>query len=172
MKDEYIASFVKSMMEDEVSKTLEIPQGINLPLYYEALLERFRNPDLNHALSQIAMDGSQKLPQRILAPIQELLEGGESITILSQVVSAWLLFIGSQDNIGYKFPLHDPLAAEIRQRIENCEPNASGLHLDLLQYQDIFSSTISNSKAFRNAVVLGGIPLHSFGTNVDTRTHL
>ncbi len=159
MDDEYIASFVKSMMEEEVSTTLVMPKGIDLPLYCEALLERFRNPDLNHALAQIAMDGSQKLPQRILAPIRELLENGKPITKLSQVVSAWLLFIGSRNEADYTFALHDPLATELRHRIEQLEPIDTGSYIGLLLYRDVFGDTLADSTTFRDAVEKGCVEI-------------
>lgn len=45
----------------EVSALVRIPKS-----YTAQLLQRFDNPRLPHSLKQIAMDGSQKLPQRIL----------------------------------------------------------------------------------------------------------
>ena len=43
----------------------------NLPSYRAALLQRFHNPALKHRTWQIAMDGSQKLPQRLLGTIRD-----------------------------------------------------------------------------------------------------
>ena len=49
-----------------------LPQDIQdqVPAYAQALLLRFDNTELAHRLDQIAMDGSQKLPYRILETLR------------------------------------------------------------------------------------------------------
>ena len=59
-------AFMRRFMADEVTPTLAAPPGIDLAAYREALVRRFANPALPHRTQQIAMDGSQKLPQRML----------------------------------------------------------------------------------------------------------
>src|SRR5690606_40058628 len=53
----------------------------------------FSNPALHHRCAQIAMDGSQKLPQRVLTPIRERLEYGQGVRLLSLTVAAWLAYV-------------------------------------------------------------------------------
>ena len=65
MVDPGLAAFVAALMED-ASATLAIPSEAERARYRQSLIARFRNPALRHRLLQIAMDGSQKLPQRIL----------------------------------------------------------------------------------------------------------
>ena len=60
----------------EVATTLHLPAGVDLEAYQRSLLERFANPALNHKTAQIAMDGSQKLPQRLFAPALDRRERG------------------------------------------------------------------------------------------------
>ncbi|MDS6632367.1 hypothetical protein QYS46_23625 [Klebsiella michiganensis] len=62
-------------MLDEQAPTLSI-QGVDLTAYADSLIERFSNPALKHRTWQIAMDGSQKLPQRMLEGIRVHLARG------------------------------------------------------------------------------------------------
>jgi mannitol-1-phosphate/altronate dehydrogenase len=60
-------------MLDEQAPTLRI-KDVDLTAYADSLIERFANPALQHRTWQIAMDGSQKLPQRMLDGIRVHLE--------------------------------------------------------------------------------------------------
>lgn len=51
--------------------------AIDLDAYATALAERFANPAIAHSTAQIAMDGTQKLPQRITSPALETLNAGD-----------------------------------------------------------------------------------------------
>ena len=73
------------------------------------MLERFANPALRHRTLQIAMDGSQKLPQRILDTVRDRLAAGASIERLALVVAAWIGFLGGVDEAGRPHPIEDPL---------------------------------------------------------------
>src|SRR4029079_19370094 len=65
MADPHFAALARGVM-DEAEPTFPAPSGADVAGYKRALLERFRNPALRHRTWQIAMDGSQKLPQRRL----------------------------------------------------------------------------------------------------------
>ncbi len=64
-RDDLVA-LLRRYMLDEAAPTLAMPEGTDLTAYAEQLLARFANDSLRHRLQQIAMDGSQKLPQRWL----------------------------------------------------------------------------------------------------------
>ena len=74
MQDAELAGFVRALMLEDIAPLLAAPSGMDLPGYCEAILKRFRNPAIRHLLAQIAWDGSQKLPIRILASLTEALE--------------------------------------------------------------------------------------------------
>ena len=71
-----LAAFTAGLMED-TRPTLAVPAGTDVTGYCQALIARFRNPALRHRTWQIAMDGTQKLPPRILAPLRER-DGGRA----------------------------------------------------------------------------------------------
>jgi fructuronate reductase len=54
------------------------------------LLARLRNPRITHRLVQIAMDGPRKLPQRLLEPAAELLEGGTEPQLICLALAGFL----------------------------------------------------------------------------------
>jgi fructuronate reductase len=73
----------------------------------------FANPALAHRCAQIAMDGSQKLPQRWLNTVRDRLAAGAPIDRLALALAAWCTHLRGHDEAGQGFALDDPLAAEL-----------------------------------------------------------
>jgi fructuronate reductase len=84
--------------------------GLNLAQYCNRLLERFGNRALEHRLAQIAIDGSQKIPQRIVAPLLERLAAGAEATALGLALAAWMRWQQGVNDLGRAFTVEDPLA--------------------------------------------------------------
>lgn len=61
--------------------------------YREKLIERFSNPRIHHHLMQIATDGSQKLPVRIVPAAKRAMADGSSFTAAARAIAAWILFL-------------------------------------------------------------------------------
>ena len=61
-----------------------------LEAYRAALLERFANPRIRYLLAQIATDGSQKLPVRILPTLREERAAGRTPGGATLVLGAWI----------------------------------------------------------------------------------
>jgi fructuronate reductase len=101
-------AFVESLW-DESAETLSPPPGLDVPAYRTALMGRFANSALNHRTRQIAMDGSQKLPQRLLAPILARLDRGLPIDTLALAVAAWMRWQEGRDDRGAAYVVDDPL---------------------------------------------------------------
>ncbi|MDS9466094.1 mannitol dehydrogenase family protein [Paracoccus sp. MBLB3053] len=73
--------------------TLDPVPGIDLDAYMADLLARFANPAIAHRNVQIAMDSTQKLPQRIISPALDALRAGQDIAPFARVVAAWIAAI-------------------------------------------------------------------------------
>ena len=100
------------MLAREVEPTIT---GVSVPPgYRETLLERFANPALAHRTAQIAMDGSQKVPQRLLATVRDRLAAGMSVRHLALGVAAWLHFLRGVDEAGRSYAIDDPLAPALK----------------------------------------------------------
>jgi fructuronate reductase len=113
--DPVFAGFVEHLWKNEIIPALTPPDGVDLHAYADELLERFRNPAIRHRTWQIAMDGSQKLPQRILGTLQENLDAGRASPGLLLALAAWMRYVGGTDEKGDPIDVQDPLADKLRQ---------------------------------------------------------
>ena len=112
MGNPVLAAFVERLMRRDIAPTLDTPRGLQPDAYIDAILARFRNPDISHLLAQIAWDGSQKLPVRILGTIADALAAGRRIDRLCLPVAGWLHFVRRQARSGVA--LVDPLDEALR----------------------------------------------------------
>ncbi len=102
--------FVEALW-DESAPTLDPPPGLDIAAYRTALMARFTNPALQHRTRQIAMDGSQKIPQRLFVPIMARRARGLPVDTLALAVAAWMRWQGGRADDGSGFTVDDPLAA-------------------------------------------------------------
>ncbi len=107
-------ALLEQLMAEEMTPSLPALGEFDLHRYREALLARFANRGLAHRCAQIAMDGSQKIPQRILPALRWQLERAGPIDASSLVLAAWLRFLQGADDAGRPTPVDDPLAQELR----------------------------------------------------------
>jgi fructuronate reductase len=153
--DEFVARpegrrFVEALW-DEAETTLTPPPGLDLAEYRAALLRRFAEPGLRHRNVQIAMDGSQKLPQRLLASIAARLERGRGIETLALAVAAWMRWQAGRTDAGAAFAVDDPLAAETARRLRGLhDPEAQARAL--LGMEAIFPPALAADPRFVEAV--------------------
>lgn len=106
--DSALRALARRLMLDEAGPTIPADSGIDLPAYANSLLDRFANPALNHRLIQIAMDGSQKIPQRWLATLRERERQGADCPAIRAGLAAWVAHLA-----GANGPVDDPLADEL-----------------------------------------------------------
>ncbi|MEM1273479.1 MAG: mannitol dehydrogenase family protein [Pseudomonadota bacterium] len=112
--DPIFAAFCDRLWSDEIVPTVPAPVDTDLALYCKTLMERYRNPSIQHRTWQIAMDGSLKLPPRIVAPLLENLQNGGKIRGLCLVIAGWVRYVGGTDPSGADIDVRDPRAAELR----------------------------------------------------------
>ncbi|MBV8764824.1 MAG: mannitol dehydrogenase family protein [Hyphomicrobiales bacterium] len=152
MADESFARLVTGLMDEEMGPTLSLPAGAALDAYKRALLERFRNPALRHRTWQIAMDGSQKLPQRLLAGARERIVAGSPIKRIALGVAAWMRYVGGIDEKGALIDVRDPLAGRLRAISEAAGPDAERLAGSLLGVREIFGDDLAQNPSFAGPV--------------------
>jgi fructuronate reductase len=111
MRDTQLAQFVELLMTEDFGPSLGNPEGFDTAHYISAILARFRNPGIRHLLSQIAWDGSKKLPVRVVVTISEALRAGRPVHRLVLPLAAWMRFIVRQSKAGV--PIVDPDAARL-----------------------------------------------------------
>jgi fructuronate reductase len=141
--DRALARFVERLILDDIIPTLK--PSFDLQHYAGEIIERFRNPSIGHKLSQIAWDGSQKLPYRLLDTIADRLKAGRSVERLAVPIGAWMLFVERQARAGIE--IVDPLAGRLAEIGRGSE-----LVGGLLGIQSIFPNTLARDPAFRTAL--------------------
>lgn len=113
-----LARVAAALLELDAIPALEPPEGVDASAYAATVLGRFRNRLLGHRCAQVAMDGSQKLPQRLLASARARLAaapaaaGGSepALRVLPLAVAAWIAFATRLDEDGRPVRVQDPLA--------------------------------------------------------------
>jgi fructuronate reductase len=151
MADDRFAAFARGVMED-AAVTLSMPEGTDLAAYSASLLKRFANPALRHRTWQIAMDGSQKLPQRLLATMQERLRRGLPIDTHALAVAGWMRYVTASDEKGQAIDVSDPIASELAAIAKEAGPVADRLAPALLDVRSIFGA-MGTDPRMRSAVV-------------------
>jgi fructuronate reductase len=149
--DSAIRTLIHGLMTEEAMPTLPMDKA-ELARYRDQLLDRFANPALRHRTWQIAMDGSQKLPQRLLGTITDRLAAGQPITRLALGVAAWMRYVTGIDEQGNPIEVKDPLAARCRAIADAADRDATKLADGLLGVTEIFGTTLPGNWTFRNAV--------------------
>jgi fructuronate reductase len=95
---------------DEACRHLPLPAA-ELTAYRSALLTRFANPRIRHTLAQIATDGSQKIPIRVLPVLRAERATGRMPGGAVRIVAAWIAHLR-----GVGAPVSDAGAGPFQQR--------------------------------------------------------
>jgi len=108
-----LRTHIEALMRDEIEPTLPALPGLDLVAYRHNLLARYANPALAHRTQQIAMDGSQKLPQRLLGTLRDRLALQLRVTRMALGLAAWMHYLRGVDELGQSYPIDDPHAAAL-----------------------------------------------------------
>jgi fructuronate reductase len=150
MRDEPLAQFAERLMTEDLGPSLGAAPGLDVEHYISAVLARFRNPGIRHLLSQIAWDGSKKLPVRIMVTIGEALKAGRPIHRLVMPVAAWMRFIVRQAKAAV--PIIDPEATRLAEIGQACTGDA---HADVVRFAvfpSVLPAALLGQPAFRVAL--------------------
>jgi fructuronate reductase len=150
MEDADLAAFIGTMMKRDILPTLEAPRGLDLDAYIQAILKRFRNPAIRHALAQIAWDGSQKLPFRLLGTIHDNLKAGRPIDRLCVPVAAWMHFVRRKAGDGEQ--VVDPLAKRLFDIGKSCQNRASADLPMFLALEQVFAPSLAGNEIFTSGL--------------------
>ena len=111
IRDEKLRALVQRLMLQEAAPVIETAPGQDLYAYAQDLIDRFHNRALAHRLIQIAMDGSQKIPQRWLATLAANQRLGRRCPAILGAIGAWLAHLRGDNALAWG-PVDDPRAAE------------------------------------------------------------
>ncbi|CAB4740556.1 unannotated protein [freshwater metagenome] len=111
-----IAPFIKALQESEMVPSITQTGGIDLNAYAATIRKRISNPTLRHRAHQIAMDGSQKMQQRIFDGANDLAKLGRPAPLHVAAVAIWVHFLATNTDID------DPLAHKLTPLAQSSDP--------------------------------------------------
>jgi fructuronate reductase len=150
MRDEQLARFAELLMTEDLAPSLGNSTGLDVAHYISAVLARYRNPGIRHLLSQIAWDGSKKLPVRLTVTIGEALAAGRPIHRLVVPIAAWMRFIARQAKAG--IAIVDPEAARLTAIGSACTGVASADVERFAVFDSVLPPALFAQPVFRRAL--------------------
>jgi fructuronate reductase len=169
--DPLLATLIERQMAEEIVPTLARPPGIDLAGYCADLMTRFRNRALPHRTQQIAMDGSQKLPQRLLGTVRDRLAANAPLVHLPLAVAGWIRYASGTDEKGAAIVVQDPLAPAFRQIAAAAGDDAGAMADGFLDLAPVFGDLVGHAP-FRAAVRAHVVALFRDGVAVTLARHL
>lgn len=151
MEDENYRHAAHALMLNEQAPTLKV-KGVDLGRYADLLIARYSNPALRHRTWQIAMDGSQKLPQRMLDSVRWHLVNQRSFPLLALGIAGWMHYVGGIDERGNAIEVCDPLLSVIQSAVNGSAEGENRVQA-LLGIEAIFGNELPLEKTFVDAVM-------------------
>lgn len=168
--DKSLLAFIGDLMAIEITPTVGSPQGINLENYKANLLQRFANSSLKHRTQQIAMDGSQKIPQRLLKPIEQQLQQGGEIKRLCLALAGWICYCRGIDRSGEPYAVSDPMSDKLQQQHQRAGNDYNNLVDHFLSITEVFPKSLSSNAAFKKILVQHVKSITELGVNHTVAT--
>lgn len=103
--DPALESFLDDLVASEIAPALSPLDAIG---YWRTVKRRFRNPQIDHRLAQIAEDGSLKLPQRLFPMLEANANSGKKTDGMAAIIRAWLELMATR-------PSRDPMNVWLAQ---------------------------------------------------------
>lgn len=114
-----LARFVTHLLRTEITPTIEAPPGMNLEHYQASILQRFANAEVPYRTTQVAADGSQKLPQRLHPVIEQRLRADQNSPCAILAVAAWLRCLELHADRTSALTIMDPQAADVLRLMQH-----------------------------------------------------
>lgn len=115
--DPALRGYLDALMRDEIEPVLPQIPGMDIAAFRSRILTRFANAALPHRTQQIAMDGSQKLPQRLLGTLRDRIRDGNGYQRIALALAGWMHYLNGRDELGQTYAIQDPLADALLARL-------------------------------------------------------
>lgn len=149
----------------QAATTFTTPEGFDVEQYQMQLIERFSNPSLKHKTLQIAMDGSQKVPQRWLNSVRELLKQGADLSVFAFALAAWIRFTRGKNEQDIHYSVSDPHAETFLKLFEDHHADSTEYVRAFFSQQAIFGSDLVIQENLVDATAFYLSEIESHGIN-------
>jgi fructuronate reductase len=150
--DPVLAAYLEAMMREDIMPAVNV-RGVDLEDYIRSLIERFSNSALKHRTMQIAMDGSQKIPQRLLGTIRNRKAARAPHDRLLLAVAAWIRHLSGERHDGSRYAIDDPMSEALTAIAGNTLPDVDAFGNAVLDLRTIFGDDLAADRSFRTAVL-------------------
>jgi mannitol 2-dehydrogenase len=113
--DHLIQKFLRQNYMEEVTPTIPPVPGIDLTVYKDTLITRFKNRKIGDAVLRLAEDGSQKIPNFVLKPLVDTIRNGTPHDAIVLALAGWARFLAGNDETGKPIPVKDPEGRAVSQ---------------------------------------------------------
>ncbi|MGK3141565.1 mannitol dehydrogenase family protein [Pantoea sp. C2G6] len=141
--DPHFRAAARSLMIDEQAPTLRT-QGVDLHAYADSLIARYENRAIKHRTGQIATDGTQKLPQRMLDSLRWHLQRDSQCELLLLGVAGWMRYVGGKDEQGQPIEIRDPMKARLAECVASSEEGEARVRA-LLALREVFGDDLAQN---------------------------
>ena len=148
MQDANLVALTRAFMESAAS-SFTAPENFDVNAYQQQLCDRFANPGLQHKTWQIAMDGSQKVPQRWLNSLRKLIELQQDTQIYAFALAAWIRFVKGVDEKGDAIAISDPYAAAFADLWREYGADLAQLTGAFFAQEGLFGSDLSQHESLQ-----------------------
>ncbi|MEP3348748.1 MAG: mannitol dehydrogenase family protein [Marinomonas sp.] len=160
--DPKLVALIRHYMTLEAAPTLNMPESVDVQAYIENLIRRFSNDSLQHKLSQIGMDGSQKIPQRWLPVAENRLALNQDIPAIALGVAAWLFYVRGESVTGQTHIVDDPMSQTFSEtHARNSDPES--LIREMLTLESVFPESLRQDEGFFQSVLKSYLTLTTKG---------
>ncbi|MBF0442308.1 MAG: mannitol dehydrogenase family protein [Oligoflexales bacterium] len=147
MRNEKFARLIRRFIKDEVFPTLTVDEN-TLNLYSpETIISRFSNSRIKYKTSQVASDGSLKVPIRLLPTLRDLIKCRIEYNILPLAIAGWLRYSSGLDEQGSAISVVDPMAETMLKK-GKVAGSGEDLVREYLSIKEVFGEDISQNTKF------------------------
>jgi len=118
IKDPDIGNFIRNHYMEEITATLPRIDGVDFSAYKDKLISRFGNQAIKDTILRLASDGSKKIANAIVKPLEEAIKKGSEHTYMVFALACWGRFLLGTDEQGKEIPIEDPMGQQLAQALK------------------------------------------------------
>ncbi len=150
--DPELRAFAEEMIATDIIPVTPPPPGQDREVYAATVIERFADPSLAHTTRQVAMDGSQKIPLRLLGTLRSNLDAGRMPWGVVLAVGAWMSYVACAQSDAHRLRIEDPLAVQLADRVRGVT-NPAEIVDSLLDMPSVFGADLPARRELRDALI-------------------